>query len=103
MIKPTNIDGLLPPGNCPLCDAERYGVSGGWGLSPEGWELMGERHKAHLSTPASNTRNPGLGSSRCKKLECKLILNTWGGRFSRGIAHIFVPSSIDHLVFTASG
>ena len=36
--------------NCPLCQAERDGVSQGWGFSDEGWRQVEENHnKNHVN------------------------------------------------------
>lgn len=33
-------------GNCPYCDCEIGGISCGWGMSPESWEIMKQNHNA---------------------------------------------------------
>ncbi len=35
---------MKDPENCPLCEAEIYGESTGWGFSPEGWEEVKDNH-----------------------------------------------------------
>ena len=34
---------MKDPYNCPYCQAEE-GYPGGWGMSPQGWEDMKEKH-----------------------------------------------------------
>lgn len=37
-------------GNCPFCDSETSGQGiGGWGMSPEGWGQLQERHNQNHS------------------------------------------------------
>jgi len=37
--------------NCPFCQAEGRGVSDAWGMSPEAWSALEEKHKKNHGKP----------------------------------------------------
>ena len=41
--------------NCPYCQAEAWGCSDGWGMSPEGWDWMERIHSERHIPPVDDT------------------------------------------------
>lgn len=64
-------------GNCPYCDAER-GVQTIWGMSPQGWADLKERHDA--GHPENEAKEQGEKKSKKK---CKFCDEPQCGCFGR--------------------
>lgn len=46
---------MKDPNNCPYCESELQGHSRPWGMGPEGWNSMREKHeKEHRSSERDN-------------------------------------------------
>ena len=63
-------------GNCPYCDCEIGGISCGWGMSPESWEIMKQNHNAGHpeNTPPTPPVTKKEGNTDFVKQAGKLML-----------------------------
>ena len=51
--------------NCPFCQAEAWGCSEGWGMSPEGWDWMERIHREkHINS------EPHIESFKPLEIDC---------------------------------